>query len=100
GHARALYRLITLPIRAALQTSTFVPAEGGEAEAEFIKQVFTTPPGAGGMTVTFQRFMSQMLGALFDGFAAFEKVFWMPEHGPMKGKYTLKKLAYRPSDTI
>jgi predicted RNA binding protein YcfA (HicA-like mRNA interferase family) len=40
GQARALYRLITLPIRAALQTATFVPAqveEGGEAEAEFIE---------------------------------------------------------------
>lgn len=100
GHARALYRLITLPIRAALQGATFVPAEGGEEEAKFIEAVFTTAPAAGGMTVTFHRFMSQLLSALFDGFAAFEKVFWMPETGPLKGKYTLKKLAYRPSDTI
>src|SRR5690349_1715559 len=47
GQARALYRLITLPIRAALQTATFVPAEnqeGGEDEAQFIDQLFNLPP--------------------------------------------------------
>lgn len=100
GHARALYRLITLPIRAALQTATFVPAEGGEKEAEYIENVFRTAPSAGGMTVTFQRFMSQMLNALFDGFSAFEKVFWIPISGPLEGKITLKKLAHRPSETV
>lgn len=100
GHARALYRLMVLPIRAALQTATFVPAEGGEKEAVYIEQVFRTAPAAGGMTVTFQRFMSQMLNALFDGFSAFEKVFWIPIKGPLEGKVTLKKLAHRPSDTV
>lgn len=100
GQARALYRLLTLPIRAALTSATFVPAEDGDEEAEFIKQVFTTAPAQGGMTVTFHRFMSQMLGALFDGFAAFEKVFWMPETGPLAGKITLRKLAHRPSQTV
>lgn len=100
GQARALYRLLTLPIRAGLTKATFVPAEGGEAEAEFIDQVFNTPPESGGMTVTFHRFMSQMLMGLFDGFSAFEKVIWMPEFGPLAGKYTLKKLAHRPAETV
>lgn len=100
GQARALFRLLSLPIRAALSTATFVPADGGEKEAEFIEQVFHTPPAQGGMSVTFHRFMSQLLGALFDGFAAFEKVFWRPEFGPLAGKITLKKLAYRPSETV
>jgi hypothetical protein len=100
GQARALYRLLTLPIRAALNAATFVPADGGDAEAEFIDQVFNTPPAAGGMTTTFQRFMAQLLQGLFDGFAAFEKVYWIPEEGPLKGKITLKKLAHRPADTI
>lgn len=100
GHARALYRLMVLPIRAALQTATFVPAEGGEAEAEFMELAFRTAPAAGGMSVTFQRFISQMLQALFDGFSAFEKVFWIPTHGPLAGKITLQKLAHRPSETI
>lgn len=100
GQARALFRLLTLPIRAALSTATFVPADGGEKEAEFIDMVFHTSPAQGGMTVTFQRFMGQLLQALFDGFAAFEKVFWVPEFGPLEGKYTLKKLAHRPSETV
>lgn len=100
GHARALYRLLTLPIRASLATATFKPAEGGEEEAEFIDKVFRTGPANGGMTTTFQRFMGQLLGSLFEGFACFEKVFWIPNTGPLKGKITLQKLAYRPADTV
>ena len=100
GQARALYRLLTLPIRAALEKSTFLPADGGEAEAEFIDQVFNLPPSQGGMSVTFHKFMAQLLQALFDGFAPFEQVYWMPTVGPLKGKYTLRKLAYRQADTI
>lgn len=102
GQARALYRLITLPIRSALKTSTFVPPEsgGGEKEAEFISQMFNLPPNAGGMEISFQRVMAQILMASFDGFSPFEQVYWSPKTGPLKGKFTLQKLAYRPSETI
>ena len=100
GQARALYRLLTLPIHSALKGSTFIPAPGGEDEAEFITKVFLEAPHAGGMTITFDRFMAQMLQGLFDGFAAFEKVYWVPGYGDLKGKLTLKKLAYRPSESI
>jgi hypothetical protein len=100
GQARALYRLLTLPVKAALASSTFLPAEGGEAEQEFIEQVFRLPPEHGGMSVTFSHFMSQLLMGLFDGFAAFEQVYWMPSFGPLSGKYTLKKLAHRAAETI
>lgn len=100
GQARALYRLLTLPIQSALDGSSFIPADGGEKEAEFIEKVFLEPPHAGGMTVSFHRFMAQLLQGLFDGFAAFEKVYWIPGYGELKGKLTLKKLAYRPSDSI
>lgn len=103
GQARALYRLITLPIRAALQTATFVPAdkvEGGEEEAEFIEQLFTLPPNAGGMSVPFTRIIAQMLQAVFDGFSPFEMVYWQPTVGPLKGKWTMKKLNYLPAETV
>lgn len=100
GQARALYRLLTLPIRSAMKDATFVAADGGEAEAEFIDKAFNLPPSQGGMTTTFPRFMDYLLGGLFDGFSAFEKVFWIPKYGELKGKVTLKKLAHRPSDTI
>jgi hypothetical protein len=103
GQARALYRLITLPIRAALKSATFVPAqieEGGEEEANFIEQLFTLPPNAGGMTVPFTRIIAQMLQAVFDGFAPFEMVYQQPAKGPLKGKWTLEKLNYLPADTV
>ncbi len=100
GQARALFSLLTLPIRGALKDATFVPAEGGEEEAEFIDKVFNLPPSQGGMTTTFSRFMDYLLGGLFEGFSAFEKVFWIPGYGDLKGKITLKKLAHRPSDTV
>ncbi len=103
GQARALYRLITLPIRAALKTATFVPedqVEGGEEEAEFIARMFTLPASGGGMTVPFNRVIAQMLLAVFDGFAAFEMVYQSPSDGPLKGKWVLKKLAQRPSETL
>lgn len=100
GQARALYRLLTLPIRAALSKSTFVPAEGGEAEAEFIDLQFNLPPASGGMSVTFHKVMAQMLQGLFDGFAPFEQVYDYATYGPLKGKYVLRKLAYRQPSTI
>lgn len=103
GQARALYRLITLPIRAALQTATFVPAgnvEGGEDEAEFIDQLFNLPPNAGGMSVPFTRVVAQMLQAIFDGFAPFEMVYDFSKKGPLKGKWVLKKLNYLPANTV
>lgn len=100
GQARALYRLLTLPIHSALKGSSFIPATDGEEEAEFITNVFLEPPHSGGMVVTFDRFMAQLLQGLFDGFAAFEKVYWVPQYGKMKGKRTLKKLGYRPPETV
>lgn len=100
GQARALYRLLTLPIRSALSTAKILPDEGGDKEAKFVEDVFFTPPENGGMKITFQRFMSQLLMSLFDGFSAFEKVYHIPTDGPMKGKICLKKLAYRPSETV
>lgn len=100
GQARSLYRVITLPIRAALEHHTVVPAEGGEKEAEFIAAMLTSPPAMGGMTVPLDRLVAHMLLAIFDGFAAFEMVYWVPSKGPLKGKIVLRKAAYRPSDTV
>jgi phage gp29-like protein len=103
GQARALYRLITLPIRAALKTATFVPEEGvdgGDEEALFVQQMFTLPSTGGGMTVPFGRFMAQLMMAIFDGFEAFEMVYWQPKSGPLKGNWTLKKMAHRPSEQL
>jgi hypothetical protein len=103
GQARALYRLITLPIRAALKNATFMIAEGsdgGEKESKFIEDLLTLPESAGGMKTPFSHVIAQMLTAIFDGFSAFEMVYWVPRSGALKGKVTLEKIANRPSDTL
>ena len=100
GQVRALYKLLTMPIRAALNDLKVVAAEGGEAEAEFIENMLKLPKSQGGMEVPLMRITAQLLAAVYDGFAAFEMVYQSPEKGPLKGKYTLKKLAYRPANTV
>lgn len=100
GQARSLYRLITLPIRSALRTSTFQAAPGGEKEAQFIRDMFTLPAVSGGMQTPFSSVIASMLTAIFDGFSTFEQVYRIPRTGPLAGKVTLHKLAYRPSDTV
>jgi hypothetical protein len=103
GQARALYRLITLPIRAALKGATFIPEsniDGGEEEAKFVEQMFTLPPDGGGMAIPFHRVIAQLLMAVFEGFSAFEMVYWVPTSGPLAGKWTLQKLAHRPAETV
>lgn len=100
GQARALYRLLTRPILAALKGATIRPAEGGEKEAKFVEQALFLAPANGGMTIPFNRVMAQLLQALFDGFSAFEKVYHRPKTGPLKGKTTLKKILYLPVQTV
>lgn len=100
GHIRALIRLLTLPIVSAVADSMYIPDDGGEQEADFIEKVFTLPHQAGGMSLTLSRTVRQLLLALVEGFSACEKVWQVPEEGPLAGKITLKKLAYRASNTI
>jgi hypothetical protein len=103
GQARALYRLLTMPLLAALKNCDVIPVDGqtgGQQEAQFCKDLLTLPASAGGMTHSFGRFIRQMLLALFNGFSAWEMVYWQPATGPWKGKYTLRKLDWRPADTL
>jgi hypothetical protein len=103
GQARALYRLLTMPILACLAGADVTPVdgqEGGTEEAQFGHDLFFLPKSAGGMTHSFSRFVKQMMLALFNGFSAWELVFWVPETGPNKGKITLRKIDWRPSDTL
>ena len=100
GQARALYRLITLPVRSALSTKKIVAAPDGDEEADFISKMFNLPASAGGMQTSLNTFVSQILMALFDGFAGFELVYHIPKKGDLQGKITLKKAAYRPSESL
>ena len=100
GQARALYRLLTTPVRVAASRAAWLPAEGGDAEAEHAKALLMTPSVSGGMRTPLPRVIGQMLLSVTDGFAPFELVYTVPTRGPLKGKYALDKIAYRPSDTV
>lgn len=103
GHARALYSMLTMPIRACLKTASIAPVagiEGGTDEANFIDMMLNLPPAAGGMVVPMNQFIAQMLLGTFHGFSAFELVYWVPKKGPLANKVTLKKASWRPPDTI
>lgn len=100
GQARALFRLLTMPARAAAKRMSFLPAEGGDKEADFAEKLYTLPSVSGGMRTPITRVVSQMLLATVDGFAPFELVYTSPKKGPLKGKITLDKIAYRPSETV
>jgi hypothetical protein len=103
GQARALYRLMTMPALAALKNCSVIPPDGqtgGTKESQFIKDMFFLPPAGGGMVWPFKRFIKQMLLALFTGFSAWELIYWQPETGPLKGKWTLREIGWRPSETL
>jgi len=131
GQARALYRLITMPILAALRNATVVPPDqyepiggvpdedadfpqqgGGSKnkgpepddnareETEYVHNMLFLPASAGGMTHTFAHFVRRMLLATFDGFSGFELVYWVPKTGPLKDKVTIRKIDWRPSETL
>lgn len=101
--ARALFNLITLPIRAALKTAKIAPVDGmdgGEEEADFVDKMLNLPANVGGMEIPFNLVMAQMLLGVFHGFSTFELVYWVPDRGPMEGKYTIRKVAYRPPENL
>jgi hypothetical protein len=103
GQARALYRLLTKPLLAAMKNADVVPidgTEGGVEEAQFCKDLLFLPQSAGGMTHSFSRFLKQMMIALFNGFSAWEMVYWVPKTGPNKGKITLREMDWRPAETL
>ncbi len=103
GQAKALYRLLTFPIRAALKNATFQPGplqKGGKKEAKFAEQLLTLPAVAGGMETPFNKVIAQLLLAVVLGYSGFELVYHVPVNGPLKGKWALKKIAHRPSETI
>jgi hypothetical protein len=103
GQARALYRLLTKPMLASLKHSDVIPVdgeEGGTEEAEYCKNLLFLPANAGGMTHSFTRFVTQMFLSLFTGFSAWEFVYWVPKTGPNKGKVCIRKLDWRPSETL
>jgi hypothetical protein len=71
-----------------------------DPEVDFANLMWNLPPQAGGMTTSKTTVLKKHLQALMDGFAVFEEVRHVPEDGPLKGKITLRKLAYRDPRTV
>jgi len=99
GQARAIHRVLTLPLRTA-QLSV-IPHGGssggdGEEEAELVKMALTEPLSRGGMSTSINKVLAHMGMALADGFAVFEKVWQITS----EGKFTLRKLAPRGANTV
>lgn len=101
GQARFLSNLMTLPIKLALQQGQWIAPPGGDAEeeVEFANLMWSASPAQGGMTTSSSHVISQMLLAITDGHAPFELVTHVPNKGPLKGKWTLRKMAYRDPRT-
>lgn len=103
GQARALYRLMTMPILAALKNADVVQPDGvkgGDAEAQHCKDLLFTPKSGGGMVYPLKRYIRQLALALFDGFTAHELIYHVPDTGPLKGKIAIRELSWRPSETL
>lgn len=103
GQARALLSLLTLPIRASLMTGEWKAPDGEDPENEcvaFANDMWTLPPQAGGMSASKSKIVRQASLAMLHGFSVFEHVRTVPKEGPLKGKVTLRKLAYRDPRTI
>lgn len=102
GQARAIMRLVTLPVRLALQQAKWVAPPEGDAdeEVDFANLMWTLPPALGGMTVTWPQLIDLILLSVSDGMAPFELVSHIPKIGPLKGKTALKKMAYRDPRTV
>lgn len=106
GTARALYNILSLPIRSTGWTVT--PSEDGQEEASFINALFTEPPYRGGMSTPMDYVISVATKAIRQGFVLWEKVYRVGDikyfvDGKLvekKNAILLKKLAHRPSEQI
>lgn len=96
GTIRALYNVVTLPILANNYKFILPEGESGDAELELVNQNLTLPPHKGGISTPMQLVLAQMLGAIQDGFATFEKVFTLND----KNQIVYRKLAPRDAESV
>lgn len=93
GKVAALVMLYTLPIRS---TGFEVNAtDGDKGEADFIRENFTQPMDRGGLATPLAYVIEDMAYAPFEGFRAYEKVWY-----DYQGGIRLKKLAPRDPLTL
>lgn len=94
GTISAMYNLFTLPVKAA--EHYLEPAEGGDAEKDFVDEVLMQPSQKGGMSYPIKLLISDMLRSVEDGFRGYEKVLTLRADG----KIVYKKIAPRDALTL
>jgi hypothetical protein len=92
AQAQAIELALTLPLRGV--EKEIEAAEGGEKEAELVREVLLKPQFEGGMTTPMDMVVLQMAGAMATGATFFEKVWERAENG-----IVYHKIAYRPATT-
>lgn len=93
GKARTLEQVLTLPLRGA--SYSIEPGPGDQGEAEFVRDVFTRPANAGGMSTPMDLVIAQMTSGCLFRRAFFEKVFKVDD----QARVVLDKIAFRPAST-
>lgn len=93
GTVEAIYNMITWPIKGA--DFHFDVEAGGDAELQLVEDNFMLPQHKGGMSMSFDILLGDMLRAIAEGFRLYEKVWQLQD-----GKYVYRKIAPRNSETI
>lgn len=107
GTARALYKILTLPILAntyrfdadpddELKTGRGSTATVSHPQKDLVQDNFELPPHKGGMTTPLRMILARMLKANVTGYQVFEKVWQLS----LEGQVIYKKLAPRPADGV
>jgi len=97
GQAQSLYRILTMPIRAAEHHLT--AADGGQAEYDFINRQLFDSPQNGGMSIPWSRVVAALSRSVLTGAEVLEKCYKV---ATLDGKEVimLDKLAPRPRRTL
>ena len=93
GQAAALYRILTLPIKAAKWD--IIAEDGADKEKELVLANFKQPPKRGGMSTPISFIIGYFCRAIRDGFALMEKCYEIVD-----GQIIFKKWAPRDASTI
>lgn len=96
GTVQALYNTIVMPLLGS--NWTIEPDEDSPAAIEqsaWVEETLRMPPHKGGMTTPFDLVLAQMLRAVVEGYAAFEKVYDLKD-----GRIVFRKVAWRDPTTV
>lgn len=96
GTVQALYNTLTMPILGSnwsIEPDEDTPES--RKQTEWVEESLRTPPHKGGMSTPFSLVIAQMMRAVLEGYAGFEKVLEIKD-----GKIVFRKIAWRDPSTL